>query len=341
MVLLELKDVWKSFDGTQVLKGVNVRVENGSLAVLLGPSGCGKTTTLKIIAGLLKPDKGRVYFDSRDVTYIPPRTRNVGMVFQTLALFPHLTVEENIAYGLKARRWNSDEIRRRVKELVDLFHLNGLEKRLPRELSGGQQQRVALARAIAPNPRLLLLDEPLRNLDANLKEELLWEIKRLQAELGITTIYVTHDQQEAFQLADKILIMHEGNIVQQGNPEEIYSNPLNSFVASFLGFNILKVPYEKRGRLWLYKLSSNENNVIVKNKRGLLAIRPEDLVLADNPTPPYLEGKVIVVSYSKLFYRVKAATSYGNIEFITRDRLKKGIKVKLGFDQEKVLILKE
>jgi len=338
MVSLRLKSIYKSFGEVTVLKNITMSVDEGSLAVILGPSGCGKTTTLKIIAGLLRPDRGKVFFDSVDVTNIPPRLRDVGMVFQNLALFPHMTVEENIAYGLKARRWDDERIKRRVKELIELLHLEGLERRLPRQLSGGQQQRVALARALAPNPRLLLLDEPLRNLDANLRDELLWEIKRLQEELGTTTIYVTHDQSEAFQLADKVFIMKNGTIVQQGSPEEVYRKPVDSFVARFLGYNVLNIPYEIKESTFLYRLSEDGRNFIELKDKGLLAIRPEDLRLGSD-SPPYLEGRVVGVRYSKIFYRIKVLTKHGEVEVLSREPVKVGNVVKVRVEKDRVLVL--
>ncbi len=235
MVNVRTENITKRFGKVVAVDHVSIEVKHGELFTLLGPSGCGKTTTLRIIAGLEKPDEGRVYFDDIDVTHVPPYKRNVGMVFQNWALWPHMTVYDNVAYGLKIRKLPKDEIDRRVKEVLRLVGLEGLEKRYPHQLSGGQQQRVALARALVVEPRVLLLDEPLSNLDARLRIRMREEIKRIQKKLGITTIYVTHDQEEAMSISDRIAIMHRGKILQIGTPEYVYKNPANLFVASFIG----------------------------------------------------------------------------------------------------------
>ena len=235
MTVIEVIDVHKSFGRTIALRGVSLRVEHGELFAILGPSGCGKTTLLRVIAGFEAPDRGRVLFDGIDVTSRRPDERGAVMVFQNWALWPHMTVFENVAYGLRVRKLPRDEIRRRVKQVLELVGLQGLENRYPHQLSGGQQQRVALARALVVEPRVLLLDEPLTNLDARLRIRLRGEIKKIQRELGITTIYVTHDQEEALALADRIAVMFGGKIVEVGRPEEIYHNPRNVFTAIFIG----------------------------------------------------------------------------------------------------------
>jgi len=218
----------------------------GEFLTLLGPSGCGKTTTLRIIAGFEKPDKGKIYFDDTVMNDVPPYERNIGIVFQDYALFPHMTVYDNISFGLKLRKLPKEEIKRRVSWALELVGLKGFEDRYPEQLSGGQQQRVALARALVIEPQLLLLDEPLSNLDAKIRERLRGEIKRIQKELGITTIYVTHDQEEAMAISDRIAVMSVGKIEQVGNPLDLYYNPKNEFVAKFLGLsNILEVNAEE------------------------------------------------------------------------------------------------
>ncbi|AAL81874.1 putative sugar-binding transport ATP-binding protein [Pyrococcus furiosus DSM 3638] len=218
----------------------------GEFLTLLGPSGCGKTTTLRIIAGFEKPDKGKIYFDDTVMNDVPPYERNIGIVFQDYALFPHMTVYDNISFGLKLRKLSKEEIKRRVSWALELVGLKGFEDRYPEQLSGGQQQRVALARALVIEPQLLLLDEPLSNLDAKIRERLRGEIKRIQKELGITTIYVTHDQEEAMAISDRIAVMSVGKIEQVGNPLDLYYNPKNEFVARFLGLsNILEVNAEE------------------------------------------------------------------------------------------------
>ncbi|MBE3577629.1 MAG: ABC transporter ATP-binding protein [Limnochordales bacterium] len=233
-----LDNIAKLYGDIPAVHGVSLVARSGELLTLLGPSGCGKTTLLRIIAGLEKPSAGRVLFDGEDVTAWPPETRGVGLVFQNYALFPHMSVAENIAYGLKqARRPRASrhEIRKRVDELLELLDLGGLAERMPAQLSAGQQQRVAIARALAPRPHVLLLDEPLSALDARLREHLRLQIRRLQQRLGITMIYVTHDQAEALSISDRIAVMRAGRIEQIGTPEEIYERPASRFVAEFVG----------------------------------------------------------------------------------------------------------
>lgn len=234
-ILLELKDVKKKFDQVDVLEGINLAIEKGEFITFLGSSGCGKTTTLRIIAGLEKPDSGRVILEGRDVTDLPPHQRDVNTVFQNYALFPHMTVADNVAYGLKIRKVPKDEIRYKVKEMLELVQLDGFEKRKPHELSGGQKQRVAIARALANNPKILLLDEPLGALDLQLRRTMQLELKRLQKKLGVTFIYITHDQEEAINMSDRIVVMNEGLFEQIGTPDEVYNRPKTSYVATFVG----------------------------------------------------------------------------------------------------------
>ena len=239
---LELKDLKKSFTpGEYVLQGINLKIEQGEFVTLLGSSGCGKTTTLRIIAGLEQPDSGSVWLEGRDVTNLEPNERDVNTVFQNYALFPHMNVADNIGYGLKIRKVPKADIRKKVKEMLELVQLEGYEKRKPAELSGGQKQRVAIARALANNPRVLLLDEPLGALDLQLRRAMQLELKRLQKKLGITFIYITHDQEEAINMSDRIVVMNKGRFEQIGTPDEIYDHPRTSYVATFVGnANILK-----------------------------------------------------------------------------------------------------
>ncbi len=234
---VRLIDCAKTFpDGTRALEPLSLEIEGGETVVFLGPSGCGKTTTLRIIAGLESPDTGgRVLFDDEDVTDRPIETRNVGMVFQSYALFPNMNVEQNVGYGLRVRKIPSAELTARVGEMLDMMDIRGLKDRKIEQLSGGQRQRVALARAIAVQPRILLLDEPLTSLDATLRERLRVEIDALLRGLGITAVYVTHDQAEAMALGDRIVVMSHGRVTQVGTPREIYYNPANRFVADFIG----------------------------------------------------------------------------------------------------------
>ncbi|WP_126428219.1 ABC transporter ATP-binding protein [Brevibacillus marinus] len=230
-----LEQVSKHFGSVRGVAELDVEIRPGEFFTFLGPSGCGKTTTLRMIAGFYFPTSGRIRFGERDVTDLPPNKRNTGMVFQNYALFPHMSVFENIAFGLQVRKLPRQEIKKRVERALALVHLEGYGGRRIDQLSGGQQQRVALARALVIEPQILLLDEPLSNLDAKLREDTRLEIKRLQLELGITTIYVTHDQAEAMAMSDRILVMNSGIVQQIGTPDEIYNRPLNRFVASFIG----------------------------------------------------------------------------------------------------------
>lgn len=232
---VELRGVTKSFGAVTVVNQVDLRVESGEFLTLLGPSGCGKTTMLRMIAGFETPDAGAVLIDGVDVTTLPPYRRPVNQVFQSYALFPHLTVAENIAFGLRMERKPADEIARRVAEAIDLVDLDGLGDRKPHQLSGGQRQRVALARAIAPQPKVLLLDEPLSALDAKLRRAMQLELKRLQRQLGMTFIFVTHDQEEALTLSDRVVVVKGGRIEQIGPVVDVYHHPASAFVADFLG----------------------------------------------------------------------------------------------------------
>ena len=230
---LTTRDLQRSFADFRFKADINAA--EGELVCLLGPSGCGKTTGLQLIAGILAPDRGNIFLGRNDITALPPWKRNIGLVFQDYALFPHMTVYENIAYGLKQKGAPKTEIRRRIEELLELVELPGYEQRRPEQLSGGEKQRVALARAVAPSPALLLLDEPLSALDARLRTQLRREIRNIQKRIGLTTIYVTHDQEEALSLSDRIIVMQNGTIQQSGTPQELYNRPKNEFVARFIG----------------------------------------------------------------------------------------------------------
>lgn len=234
-ILLKLENVKKKFDEVDVLEGINLSIEKGEFITFLGSSGCGKTTTLRIIAGLEVPDEGKVILEGKDVTSLPPHLRDVNTVFQSYALFPYMNVADNIGYGLKLKKVSKDEIKVRVEQMLELVQLSGFEKRKPSELSGGQRQRVAIARALINNPKVLLLDEPLGALDLQLRRTMQAELKRLQKKLGITFIYITHDQEEAINMSDRIVVMNQGLFEQIGTPDEIYNYPRTSYVAKFVG----------------------------------------------------------------------------------------------------------
>ena len=264
-VSLELKEIKKSFtEGEAVLDNISLEISKGEFITLLGSSGCGKTTTLRIIAGLEQPDAGSVWLDGREVTGLEPNQRNVNTVFQNYALFPHMNVAENIGYGLKLKKVPKSEIRKKVSQMLELVQLEGYEKRKPSELSGGQKQRVAIARALVNNPKVLLLDEPLGALDLQLRRAMQIELKHLQKKLGITFIYITHDQEEAINMSDRIAVMKDGCIEQIGTPDEIYNHPKTSYVATFVGnANILHGVAESiQGENAIVKIGNDK--VIVK-----------------------------------------------------------------------------
>ena len=264
-ISLELKEIKKSFtEGEAVLDNISLEISKGEFITLLGSSGCGKTTTLRIIAGLEQPDAGSVWLDGREVTGLEPNQRDVNTVFQNYALFPHMNVAENIGYGLKLKKVPKSEIKKKVSQILELVQLEGYEKRKPSELSGGQKQRVAIARALVNNPKVLLLDEPLGALDLQLRRAMQIELKHLQKKLGITFIYITHDQEEAINMSDRIAVMRDGRIEQIGTPDEIYNHPKTSYVATFVGnANILHGVAESiQGQNAIVKIGNDK--VIVK-----------------------------------------------------------------------------
>lgn len=293
-IALEIRNVSKSFGDNQVLKNVSLDVFDGELLVLLGPSGCGKTTLLRIINGLLTPDAGAICLQGKDITRMSTNDRDMGFVFQSYALFPHMDVAGNVAFGLRMRKIRKPEIRKRVEEMLEIVHLAGFGKRKINQLSGGQQQRVALARALVLHPSLLLMDEPLSNLDAKLRASVRVEIAQIQKELGITTILVTHDQVEAMTMADRIVLMQEGVIQQVSKPIEVYEYPTNSFVAGFVGspsINFLKVKVEQSGVQLVELNTAIPVDTLSQCLKGvpspsdipageyLLGVRPEDLMV--------------------------------------------------------------
>jgi putative spermidine/putrescine transport system ATP-binding protein len=309
MAFIELENISAGYNkGKPILRNFNLSVEQGELISVLGPSGCGKTTTLRTIAGFIMAEEGTVTIGGKDYTRLPPHKRNIGIVFQNYALFPHLTVFDNIAYGLRRRKVAKDEIKRRVAAVVKMVSLSGFEERFPANLSGGQRQRVALARSIVIEPELLLLDEPLSNLDAKLRDEMRAELSRLQHSLGITMIYVTHDQVEALSLSTRIVVMNQGIIEQSGTPEEIYEKPATSFVAHFVGFD-----NRVRGTLvscdaagarvsvnGTELTSTRPSSSVTKDDAGkpvLLLFRPGDTCIAQGMGPNTLEAEIDFSTY--------------------------------------------
>jgi len=262
MAILKVNNLSKSFGKVKAVREVTFEATEGKVLSLLGPSGCGKTTTLRCIAGFENPDRGEIYLDNRKITSIPPEKRGIGMVFQNYALWPHMTVYGNLAFGLQIRKVPKPEIDKRIKKVLSMMQLEGYENRYPRQMSGGQQQRIAMARALVFEPEIMLLDEPLSNLDAQLREKMRFEFTELQRKLGITAVYVTHDQAEALVISDKIVILNQGQIVQSGSPKEIYSNPKNKFVAGFIA-----VTSFIDGRIDSF--TEEKKKVIVKTDDGL------------------------------------------------------------------------
>ncbi len=297
---LEIKDVSKKFGSTIALDQVNLNISKSELFSLLGSSGCGKSTLLRIIAGFEKPDSGKIHLDGEDITLLPPHLRPLNMMFQNYALFPHLNVKKNIEFGLKEEKFSSSEIDSRTSEIISLLELNGLEKRKIFEISGGQQQRVALARCLVKKPKLLLLDEPLAALDKKLRVQTQFELVDLQYKLGITFIIVTHDQEEAMSLSDRMAIMKTGKVLQIGNPVEVYEKPLNEYVANFIGtaniFNITKL--DNKYIIDELNMEVDPTNINKKFKKCL--IRPEKISIKkfiSKNTPNQCKGIVKEVAY--------------------------------------------
>jgi putative spermidine/putrescine transport system ATP-binding protein/putrescine transport system ATP-binding protein len=356
---LEMAGVSKSFGGVTAVDDVSFIVPKGRITCLLGPSGCGKTTTLRLIAGFEFPDRGTVSVDGRIMTRERPYERNVGLLFQDYALFPHMTVAGNIAYGLKHRSFPKDRIEARSRQMIELVKLGGLERRYPHQLSGGQQQRVALARALAPNPAILLLDEPLSALDAKLRDQLRVELKDILAAVNTTTIVVTHDQEEAMGLGDSIIVMNDGGIAQEGTPAEIYSRPANRFVAQFVGRSnwmageVVGQDGASRAVVRLGNGTTVRSRKVGRppGQRCEVFIRPENLAVvacSNGPaSPPHqigqLTGRVYDVSLLGSDAHVSVdADGIGRLVAILNyqraARLRRGEAVRLDFDEADTLV---
>ena len=303
--IISLKGIVVEYDGERVLKGINLDIEDKAFVTLLGPSGCGKTTTLRIIGGFVEAKAGDVYFDDKRINDLPPNKRKVNTVFQKYALFPHLNVYENIEFGLKVGKLPEAERRNRIKDMLSMVNLQGFETRHINQLSGGQQQRVAIARALVNHPRVLLLDEPLGALDLKLRKEMQIELKRIQQSLGITFIYVTHDQEEALTMSDQVVVMKDGNILQIGTPQDIYNEPVNSFVADFIGeSNIVNGVMHKdfsvefAGQLFDCVDKGFENGEAVD-----VVVRPEDIKVVP-AGEGQLNGKVTTITFKGVHYEM-------------------------------------
>jgi putative spermidine/putrescine transport system ATP-binding protein len=315
MAYLELTDIQKRFGESVAVADFNLAAERGEFVSFLGPSGCGKTTTLRMIAGFEQPTSGTIKVDGNDITYVAPNRRNVGMVFQSYALFPNMTVADNVGFGLRIRKRPKDQIKKRVAELLEIVNLPEKGHRFPFQLSGGQQQRVALARALAFEPTVLLLDEPLSALDAKIRVALRLEIRQIQRQLGITTVYVTHDQEEALSLSDRVVVMSDGRMEQVGTPFEIYNFPATPFVASFVGTLSLLPGEVKDGANGVVAVAGGQQIRLSKAASGgagrnvTVALRPEmgSLGASTDSADNNLSGKVIDVSFLGSIVRIRVA----------------------------------
>lgn len=338
--IVELKDIVVEFDGERILDKINLNIKDKEFVTLLGPSGCGKTTTLRIIGGFINPDSGTVMFDGKEINGLPPYKRNVNTVFQRYALFPHLNVYENIAFGLRVQKVPEKEINKRVAEMLKLVNLVGFEKRSVQRLSGGQQQRVAIARALVNHPKVLLLDEPLGALDLKLRKEMQIELKRIQQQLEITFIYVTHDQEEALTMSDTVVVMNGGVIQQIGSPVDIYNEPENAFVADFIGeSNILNGLMIKDK---LVEISGREFDCVDggfgDNTPVDVVIRPEDITIVP-PEQAKLCGVVESVIFKGVHYEMLIdAYDYRWIVHSTK-AADKGASVGLSFGPDDIHIM--
>ena len=330
--LINLVDISKSYDGEMVLDELNLNIHENEFLTLLGPSGCGKTTTLRILGGFVTPDMGRVIFDGQDITSLPPNKRQLNTVFQKYALFSHMNIAENIAFGLKIKNKPKSYIDDKIKYALKLVNLEGFEKRMPDSLSGGQQQRIAIARAIVNEPKVLLLDEPLGALDLKLRQDMQYELIRLKNELGITFIYVTHDQEEALTMSDTIVVMNQGYIQQVGTPETIYNEPENAFVADFIGgSNIIDaVMLEDKLVSILGTKFGCVDTGFGRNKPVDVVIRPEDVELV-KPEEGTLHGTVTHLIFKGVHYEMEVMA--GGFEWLVHSTgmfpvgTKVGIKV--------------
>ena len=317
---VRIDNVTKKFGHTTAVSNFSAELQDGHLICLLGPSGCGKSTLLNMLCGIIPVTEGQIFFDDKDVTKLPPDQRNIGMVFQNYALYPHMTVAENIAFPLEVQKVKKEERKARVEEIAKLVHVDNLLRRYPSELSGGQQQRVAIARAMVKKPDLLLMDEPLSNLDARLRLEMREEIRRIQKETGVTTVFVTHDQEEAMSISDSILLMKDGLLIQSGLCQELYVNPNSLFVAEFLG-------------------NPPANKIVEDDK--ITAIRPEAFILDDNGTEAEIQfisemGKDQIVTMTYLGNTVRAILNLDDMNVGSGSKIKVGLKKKgvFTFDKE-------
>jgi len=352
MVGVTLENVTKRFDNVVALERINLTINPGEFFFLLGPSGCGKTTLLRILAGFYTPEGGQVHFGDKNVTFVPPHQRNTGMVFQNYALWPHMTVWKNVEYGLTMRNIDQHEKDQRVKRALEMVQMSGYAERSPNQLSGGQQQRVALARALVIEPGVVLMDEPLSNLDARLRLEMREQLQDLHKDLGVTIIYVTHDQKEALAMGDRIAVMQMGRVAQIGSPREVYTRPATRFVADFIG-EINLIPGEvtneadKIVHTALGDIRGSADHALTKGQRVLCAVRPEALDFLESEPSPHdnvVSGQVKHVIYlgevEQYIVELMDGTQMKLVEYDPAEqRARSGDSVRLKFSSERVVIL--
>ena len=340
--LIELQGISVSFDDEKVLDDISLSIADGEFVTLLGPSGCGKTTTLRIIAGFLEPDEGRVCFEGKEINGVPPHKRQVNTIFQRYALFPHYNVFDNIAYGLKVRHVPKDEIRSRVSAMLKMVNLEGFEHRRVSKLSGGQQQRVAIARAVINHPRVLLLDEPLAALDLKLRKDMQKELKNIQKQLGITFIFVTHDQEEALSMSDTVVVMDNGRVQQIGTPTDLYNEPVNAFVADFIGeSNIIDgvMPENYRVSFAGHTFDCLDSG-FAPGEAVDVVIRPEDVDIVP-PSTAMLTGTVTSVTFLGVHYEIIVDICGFKWMIQTTDYCAEGAPVGLSIDPDAIHIMKK
>jgi len=340
--IVELKNISVAFGQEQVLNRLNLSIKDGEFVTLLGPSGCGKTTTLRIIAGFASPDEGDVLFDGKNINDMPAHKRQVNTIFQRYALFPHLNVYENIAFGLRVKKIPEKEIKERVSEIIKLVNLDGFEKRSISKLSGGQQQRVAIARAVVNRPKVLLLDEPLAALDLKLRKDMQVELKNIQKSLGITFIFVTHDQEEALTISDTVVVMNEGIVQQIGTPKDIYNEPENAFVADFIGESNILSGVMKNDFLTEFsgKTFTCLDKGFDKDELVDIVVRPEDVDIVP-PSMGMLEGEVTSVTFLGVHYEI--IVDIGGFKWMiqTTDEQQVGDKVGLSIEPDAIHVMKK
>lgn len=345
MAFMTFNQIDVSYDKKkQILKGLDLKVEKGELVSLLGPSGCGKSTTLRVVAGFIDPQGGTFTLDGEDMTRVAVHKRNFGLVFQSYALFPHLSVYDNVAFGLRTRKMDKETIDKKVKDILEVCGLTELAQRFPKQMSGGQRQRVALARALVIEPKLLLLDEPLSNLDAKLRLSMRVEIKRLQKKLGITTLFVTHDQEECFSISDKVAVMNNGVIEQFDTPENIYRRPATEFVARFIGFeNFLEM---ERDGVHVYRVpdgSRFEVDMDCEEEAFAGTIRPDDICLAEQGQQEnVLTGTVGVRTFLGKSYQYEVNTAAGvlKVNMDTSNLFREGQEIRLYLPKDKLVLVR-